>query len=54
MVGNWNQLTKAKKEDIVEKLKAETIPGDLGKPFGDGKSAEKIVRIIDSVATDNQ
>lgn len=49
MVGNWNQLAKADKEDIMKKLNTDITPCDIGRPFGDGKAAEKIVTIINSI-----
>ena len=46
MVGNQNQLAKPYRQDILNKLSAETFRDPEYKPFGDGKSAEKIVKII--------
>jgi UDP-N-acetylglucosamine 2-epimerase len=46
MVGNQNQLAKPDKQDILGKLSAEVNKNPEYKPFGDGKSAEKIVKII--------
>lgn len=46
MVGNRNQLAKANREDILEKLSKEQIIDPLYQPFGDGHAAEKICEII--------
>ena len=46
MVGNRNQLAKADRGDIINKLSAiQTVDPDY-KPFGDGHAAEKICEII--------
>ena len=46
MVDNRNQLAKPVCDDILEKLNSkQTINPDY-QPFGDGHSAEKIVKII--------
>lgn len=46
MIDNRNQLAKPDKEDILRKLEAkQTVRADE-KPFGDGKSGEKIAAII--------
>lgn len=46
MVGNRNQLAKANKQDILEKLQKEQIVDSMYQPFGDGHAAEKICKII--------
>ena len=46
MVGNWNQLASANKQDILEKLDKVVNLEQQGAPFGDGKAAEKITKII--------
>jgi len=46
MVGGQNQLSKARKEDIIEKLSVKPIRDENYMPFGDGHSAEKITSII--------
>lgn len=46
MVGNQNQLAKTDQQDILRKLSAEVHKDPEYKPFGNGKSAEKIVKII--------
>ena len=46
MVGNRNQLAKADREDILEKLSAEQVIDPAYQPFGDGHAAEKICEII--------
>jgi UDP-N-acetylglucosamine 2-epimerase (non-hydrolysing)/UDP-GlcNAc3NAcA epimerase len=46
MVGNRNQLAKADREDILEKLSAEQVIDPAYRPFGDGHAAEKICEII--------
>ena len=46
MVGNRNQLAKADRKDILEKLKKEQIIDPAYKPFGDGRAAENICTII--------
>ena len=50
MVGNRNQLAKAKHKDILEKLSKEQIIDPNYKPFGDGHTAEKICKIIETWA----
>lgn len=47
MVGNRNQLAKADHQDILEKLSKKQIIDPEYKPFGDGKSAERICTVID-------
>lgn len=46
MVGNRNQLAKASKKDILDKLEIEQDVRADEKPFGDARSAKKIVDII--------
>lgn len=46
MVDNRNQLAKANREDILEKLSKEQIIDPSYQPFGDGHAAEKICEII--------
>ena len=48
MVDNRNQLAKADKMVILEKLHAEQIMDPEYKPFGDGHSAAKIVSAIEN------
>ena len=48
MVDNRNQLAKADKNDILNKLSKKQIINDEYQPFGDGHSAENIVRYINS------
>ena len=47
MVGNRNQLAKAERDDIVEKLAVEQTIDPLYQPFGDGHAADKICAIIE-------
>ena len=47
MVGNRNQLAKAERTDILNKLSAEQTIDPSYQPFGDGHAAEKICQIID-------
>ncbi|MCR5061632.1 MAG: UDP-N-acetylglucosamine 2-epimerase (non-hydrolyzing) [Saccharofermentans sp.] len=46
MVDNRNQLAKADRNDILEKLSKEQKIDPLYQPFGDGHAAEKICGII--------
>lgn len=46
MWNNCNQLAKPEKADILAKLSAPVTFNPVYQPFGDGHSAEKIVRII--------
>ncbi|MCR4621551.1 MAG: UDP-N-acetylglucosamine 2-epimerase (non-hydrolyzing) [Clostridiales bacterium] len=46
MVGNRNQLAKANRYDILNKLSATQIIDPSYKPFGDGHAAERICKII--------
>lgn len=46
MIDNRNQLAKADKKDILNKLSAVQHVSNERKPFGDGHSAEKIVKLI--------
>lgn len=46
MKGDANQLAKANKEDILEKLSRKILFDESYKPFGDGHAAEKIVAAI--------
>lgn len=46
MVNNCNQLAKPDKADILEKLRAETYFDPTYHPFGDGHSADQIVKRI--------
>lgn len=46
MVGNRNQLAKADRNDILEKLAKEQVIDPEYKPFGDGHAAEAICDII--------
>ena len=46
MVGNRNQLAKANKNDILDKLSRKQIVDPDYQPFGDGHAAEKICKII--------
>lgn len=46
MVDNRNQLAKANREDILEKLTNEQTIDPSYQPFGDGHAAEKICEII--------
>lgn len=54
MVDNRNQLTKADRQDILEKLAKEQIINPDYKPFGDGHSAEKIINIIEKWYKENR
>lgn len=47
MVDNRNQLARADKNNILEKLNVEQIMDPEYKPFGDGHSASKIVSAIE-------
>ena len=46
MVNGCNRLAKPEKADILEKLEMPTTWDDAYQPFGDGHSAEKIVKKI--------
>ena len=46
MVGNRNQLAKADRKDILNKLSKEQIIDPSYQPFGDGRAAEKVCDII--------
>ena len=46
MTGNRNQLAKAEREDILEKLSKEQIVDPAYQPFGNGHAAEKICKVI--------
>ena len=46
MVGNRNQLAKAEHEDILRKLSATQTIDPTYQPFGDGRAAEKICKVI--------
>lgn len=46
MVDNRNQLSKANKKEILEKLSNKQIIDSSYMPFGDGHAAEKIVKYI--------
>ena len=46
MVDNRNQLAKADRNDILEKLSKEQKIDPSYQPFGDGHAAEKICGII--------
>ncbi|MBQ7707698.1 MAG: UDP-N-acetylglucosamine 2-epimerase (non-hydrolyzing) [Lachnospiraceae bacterium] len=46
MVNNRNELSRPIAEEIVEKISHEQIIDENYKPFGDGKSAVKIVRAL--------
>jgi len=46
MVGNRNQLARADRADILEKLSAEQVIAPGYQPFGDGHAAEKICEIL--------
>lgn len=50
MVGNRNQLARPDKKDILEKLCAVQFISSNNNPFGDGKSAQKIVARINEYA----
>ena len=47
MVGNRNNLSKPNKQMILEELQKEQTIDDTYQPFGDGKSAEKIVEMLE-------
>ena len=47
MVGNRNQLAKANRYDILNKLSIPQKVDPNYTPFGDGHAAEKICKIID-------
>ena len=47
MVDDRNNLSAPKEEDILEQLQKEQRIDDNYKPFGDGKSAEKIVELLE-------
>lgn len=49
MVDNCNQLAKADKKDILEKLNQSVTFNSEYQPFGDGKAAEKICKILDEI-----
>ena len=46
MWNDCNQLAKPEKADILDKLSAPVTFNPVYQPFGDGHSAEKIVRIM--------
>ncbi len=47
MKGGCNRLAKPERDDILEKLASEPVFDETYRPFGDGRSAEKIVERID-------
>lgn len=49
MLENRNQLARPEKKDILEKLDKVQYVDPLYKPFGDGHSAEKIVKRMEEV-----
>lgn len=53
MVENRNQLAKANRNDILEKLSKEQIVDPTYQPFGDGHAAEKICTIINEWERNN-
>lgn len=50
MVGNRNQLAKADRKDIIDKLSAVQAVDPSYRPFGDGHAAERICQAIDQWA----
>lgn len=48
MVGNRNQLSAPKANEILEKLSANQEIDPMYQPFGDGHSAEKIIEIMET------
>jgi len=48
MIGNCNQLASPKYDDILSKLCTKPVWSENYHPFGDGKSCEKIVDIINN------
>lgn len=46
MIDNRNQLARADKEDILNKINNKQTLRKDNLPFGDGRSSEKIVQII--------
>ena len=48
MVGNRNELSRPDSEEIIEKLSHEQMIDNAYQPFGDGHSAEKIVKALES------
>ncbi len=53
MVDNRNVLCKPIAEDIVKAIKMKQIINSTYRPFGDGDSAEKIVKILESIQSIN-
>ena len=47
LVGNINQMTKPKRDDIIQKLSIEPYFSKKTNQFGDGHSAEKIAKRMD-------
>lgn len=47
MAGNRNVLSRPKAEEILEKLAEEQIVDESYKPFGDGRAAGEIVRMLE-------
>lgn len=48
MINNRNQLARAEKQDIINKLEAEQFIDLSYKPFGDGNASKKIVDSMDA------
>ena len=46
LVGNRNQLSEPRKEEILEKLSAKQVIDECYQPFGDGNTADRIVHLI--------
>lgn len=53
MVGNRNQLAKADRGDILEKLAKEQVIDPAYRPFGDGHAAERICDVIRAWGREN-
>lgn len=49
LVDNRNQLSAAKKDEILEKLSREQTIDESYRPFGDGHTAERIVELIEKM-----
>ena len=47
MVSNRNQLSKAKSEEILEKLSKRQVVNLEYQPFGNGHTADKIIKIME-------
>ncbi len=45
----WNRLVKADRERILESVRGFSAPATHPQVFGDGRAAEKIVHLLETV-----